>query len=220
MNELVKRIISGVILFVFATTMIRLQGSYVIILITLVGLLGVYEWWSLSEKVFSAPKRVLTVLFGCTYIILGCLGFYLCGAKLTDGWLVQIFLITLVTVNDAGAYLVGKFFGKHKLCPAISPNKTWEGALGGFIASLITGASFALGILGSTLPVALLFSYIVLTGIFSIIGQFGDLLESWTKRKFGVKDAGRLIPGHGGVLDRIDSLLAITFILAPYLLTL
>ena len=92
--------------------------------------------------------------------------------------------LCIVWATDSGAYLAGMNFGKRKLAPTVSPNKTFEGALGG-----ILGAIFAI--------------------FFSIAGQFGDLLESSIKRHFGVKDSGKFIPGHGGVLDRFDSMLLV-----------
>jgi len=105
--------------------------------------------------------------------------------------------------SDTSAFFIGRARGKHALAPSISPGKTWEGAIGGLLASII--ASLILGIIFS-LP----FNYwqaALLGCIISIFAQFGDLVESLLKRNLGAKDAGRLIPGHGGILDRIDSLI-------------
>ena len=120
----------------------------------------------------------------------------------------KIVLMTfiLIWVNDTGAYLSGMSMGRHKLCERLSPKKTWEGFWGGFVLSI--GA----GVLG-----AWLMSYtgqnLVLWGVYaalvSLVGTFGDLFESLIKRTLGVKDSGKLIPGHGGILDRIDSVLAV-----------
>lgn len=117
-------------------------------------------------------------------------------------WLAMLTLITIA--SDSGAYYAGSSFGKRKLCPAISPNKTVEGLLGGMAASLvlalIAGAIF--------LPQVTTIKMAVATLLVTLIGVGGDLTESIIKRSCRVKDSGAILPGHGGVLDRIDSLLS------------
>ena len=108
-------------------------------------------------------------------------------------------LFATVWAGDTFAYIVGKMFGKHKLAPLISPNKTWEGAIGSFTASVIFGSSVAVYLN--------LTQYIPAIVLASIIMQIGDLFESFIKRQAGVKDSSNLIPGHGGILDRIDGLI-------------
>jgi phosphatidate cytidylyltransferase len=103
--------------------------------------------------------------------------------------------------TDIAAYLVGKAIGRHKLCPKISPGKTVEGAAAGMVAAVLTAAS-----MGRWLGLPLV-QGVVLGAILGVAGQFGDLFESSLKRRAGVKDSGALLPGHGGVLDRLDSLL-------------
>ena len=104
--------------------------------------------------------------------------------------------------GDTAAIFVGKAFGKHKMAPSISPNKTWEGGIGNLVACV--GAALVLGAIFHY-PMLLM----VLLGLnCGIIGQAGDLFESWLKRKAYVKDSGNLLPGHGGLLDRLDSLMA------------
>jgi phosphatidate cytidylyltransferase len=109
--------------------------------------------------------------------------------------------IITVIACDTAAYFIGRTWGKHLLAPTISPKKTWEGAIAGLIASVIV--SVLLGILFS-LPLQI-WELIVLGIIISVIAQCGDLVESLLKRYAGVKDSGNLLPGHGGILDRIDS---------------
>jgi phosphatidate cytidylyltransferase len=126
-------------------------------------------------------------------------------------WIVLMFLGTWGA--DTGAYFAGRAFGKRKLAPNISPNKTVEGAYGG-VATAILGVSLvgglALGIpLWVTIPLG------VLLAVASIVG---DLYESWMKRKFGIKDSGSMIPGHGGILDRIDSFLAVALVTSLFAL--
>jgi phosphatidate cytidylyltransferase len=115
-----------------------------------------------------------------------------------------LILLTVITVfSDSFAYYIGMFLGKHKLAPAISPGKTIEGLLGGLIGSII-GA-----VLVSTwfFPDFSLVQMVILTIFLSLIGVMGDLTESMIKRTMGVKDSGNILPGHGGVLDRLDSLM-------------
>jgi len=109
--------------------------------------------------------------------------------------------ILTIMASDTSAFFIGKKWGKHYMTPAISPKKTWEGAIGGLLGSII--ASIILGIIFS-LP--LNYWLLVLLGcVISIFAQLGDLVESLLKRNSGVKDSGNLVPGHGGILDRIDS---------------
>jgi phosphatidate cytidylyltransferase len=124
------------------------------------------------------------------------------------------FLLAVIFACDCGAFYCGRLFGKHKLHETISPGKTWEGAAGGTIFSLIASFWF-LQIVplrsmdGGTIAFVL---------VLAVAGQVGDLCESMIKRHYGVKDSGRLLPGHGGVLDRIDSLLFAIPVLCGYVL--
>ncbi|MBU6461860.1 MAG: phosphatidate cytidylyltransferase [Bradyrhizobium sp.] len=118
------------------------------------------------------------------------------------GWTALMLVFLVVWVTDIGGYFAGRGFGGPKLWPRISPNKTWAGALGGFAASVAVAAGFAAFGLGKAGPLLLLGS------ILSIVSQLGDLFESAVKRRFGVKDSSRIIPGHGGLLDRLDGFVA------------
>ena len=125
-------------------------------------------------------------------------------------WL-MLFVAVCVWMTDTGAYLVGRKWGRHKLAPALSPNKTIEGSLGGLALALLTGALFGLWIhlpLRDGLAVGL---------IAGVMGQAGDLFESALKREIGIKDFGGIMPGHGGALDRFDSLLFVTPLAFCYL---
>ena len=113
-------------------------------------------------------------------------------------------LFFLVWSADVGAYFAGRAFGRRKLAPAVSPGKTWEGFVGGMASALLIGAA-AWGLLHPAVPLPL---WLALCGGVTAISVVGDLTESLLKRQVGIKDSGRLLPGHGGVLDRIDSLLA------------
>ncbi|WP_224007236.1 phosphatidate cytidylyltransferase [Aureimonas sp. SA4125] len=111
-------------------------------------------------------------------------------------------VITVVWSSDIFAYFTGRALGGPKIMPSVSPKKTISGCLGGLVAGVFLGTLFAVAVTGE-LHVWMLF----LTACLSILGQAGDLFESWIKRHFGVKDSGRIIPGHGGLMDRIDALI-------------
>jgi phosphatidate cytidylyltransferase len=116
--------------------------------------------------------------------------------------------------NDTGAYLVGKFFGKHKLLEAVSPKKTWEGLIGG-VAIAITSGYFLFSLMPSTFTRV---EWVVIAMIVAVFANIGDLIESQIKRIKGVKDSGKLLPGHGGVLDRFDGLLIALPLVIIYLI--
>jgi phosphatidate cytidylyltransferase len=128
------------------------------------------------------------------------------------------FLLAVIFANDTGALYTGKAFGRHKLYPEVSPNKTWEGAVGGLITGLIVAVIFLkIDVLKiHAIDPAILFLVLGL----SAATQTGDLVESMIKRSCGVKDSGGILPGHGGVLDRIDGLLFAIPVLYAYLVWL
>lgn len=117
-----------------------------------------------------------------------------------------LYALLIVWATDSLAYFVGKRFGKRKLLPQVSPNKTVEGSLGGIVGAMAVTILFYLFSSG-TFGGKNFFLVVLLSIFFSVAGQFGDLVESSIKRHYGVKDSGRFIPGHGGLLDRFDSLL-------------
>jgi len=116
--------------------------------------------------------------------------------------------LCIVWATDSGAYLVGMNFGKRRLAPRVSPNKSVEGAFGGIVAAMLVTLIFMLVDSTVALPYGI-YKMMLFAIFFSIAGQLGDLIESAMKRHFGVKDSGFFIPGHGGVLDRFDSMLAV-----------
>jgi phosphatidate cytidylyltransferase len=112
-----------------------------------------------------------------------------------------LFALVITWAGDSVAYFVGRAIGKHPFAPHLSPKKTWEGAVGGFAGSLLAGYAFSWWLHGSV-P-----HFLAMAGVGNVAGQVGDLLESAYKRSAGVKDSGALLPGHGGILDRIDALI-------------
>jgi phosphatidate cytidylyltransferase len=127
-------------------------------------------------------------------------------------------VLLAVWIADIAAYFAGRRFGRRKLAPQISPGKTWEGVIGAFVAVLVYGCamSFLLQLSGNRYDRAVMMIFFAALTVLSIIG---DLFESWIKRVAGVKDSGSLLPGHGGILDRIDSLTAALPFAALYFLT-
>lgn len=153
------------------------------------------------------------IILSSVYIGFG-FHFFMYTRFLEQGLSLLFFILILVWATDSGAYFAGRKFGKNKLWPDISPNKTIEGAIGGVALAFLVGIVYTLFI-----P---LFTSIVITLVFitvvSVSGQIGDLVESALKRHYSVKDSGQVLPGHGGILDRFDSLIYVMPIL--YLLNL
>ncbi|UHD44356.1 phosphatidate cytidylyltransferase [Aureimonas altamirensis] len=117
-------------------------------------------------------------------------------------------VICVVWSTDIAAYFSGRTFGGPKLMPLVSPKKTISGAVGGLVAGVLAGWLYTHLVSGDVG-----FGILLLSAVLSAVGQAGDLYESWVKRRFGVKDSGRLIPGHGGLMDRIDALIFATAVL-------
>lgn len=128
--------------------------------------------------------------------------------QMVNGW--ELILLTLIAiwVNDTGAFCVGCSIGKHKLCERLSPKKSWEGFWGGMGFVVVGMAIYCIVLNYDALR---FFIYIVYGIIISVLATLGDLFESMLKRRAGVKDSGNIIPGHGGILDRIDSLLFVAY---------
>jgi len=146
---------------------------------------------------------------GVAYVGLPCLALTSIRAMLDGGLATLLWVLALVWATDTGAYAAGRSIGGPKLAPRISPNKTWAGLLGGIVAAGLVGLAAAVW-----LSVPSVWTVVLLSAGLAIVEQAGDLFESAVKRHFGVKDSGNLIPGHGGVLDRVDGLLAVSLAVA------
>ena len=200
--ELKTRIISGVILASAVLIITFWDARSFALMCALGGIILWREWRALTRT-----RGVGFAALGATYILAASASLiYLRFESLPI--LCSVFAI--VWAGDIAAYIVGKRFGQHKIAPSISPGKSWEGLAGSVIVSAIVAAS-----LGHVAPVP----HAILGALFAILGLGGDLFESALKRRAGVKDSGTLIPGHGGLFDRVDALLpcAIFAALALYI---
>ena len=148
----------------------------------------------------TSMKNIGWWLIGLAYVGMPMIAMW--WLRTLDSGLVVLWVFLIVWATDIGGYFFGKGIGGPKLAPRISPKKTWAGLLGGMAFSVVVG--FALHSLFSLGPVALV--VVLASGALAIWAQAGDLLESGIKRHFGAKDSGELIPGHGGLLDRVDGL--------------
>jgi phosphatidate cytidylyltransferase len=154
---------------------------------------------ALAALIFAPHGKRLWITAGIGYAGALLLAPMLLRADDADGFLVLVLLFAVVWSTDVLGFFAGRAFGGPKLMPAISPNKTWSGAVAGALGAMIVAVAVAKAFGPfDTISIALI------ALLLSVVAQLGDLLESWVKRQFGVKDASQLIPGHGGVMDRLD----------------
>ena len=177
----------------------------VIIAVVVAGL--VIEWLLLFRRSTGSarsPSHPGLFAAGLLYVAIAAASLLWLRADPISGRADVLFLLLIVWAGDIGAYLVGRWIGGPRLAPQISPGKTWSGAIGGLVVSVVTGL-LAAHFLAT--PVALWQPALVAVAL-GIVAQAGDLLESIVKRVLAVKDSGNLIPGHGGLFDRLDGVLA------------
>ena len=153
--------------------------------------------------------RALWLLLGIVYVVPAALAMIKIRNWSTDGFATEIWIVALVVVADTGAYIAGRSIGGPKLAPRISPSKTWAGLAGAILSAALVGA-----IAATLADRPTIWPMVLASGLLAVVEQAGDLFESFFKRHFGVKDSGRIIPGHGGVLDRVDGLMAVVLAVA------
>ncbi len=170
------------------------------------GLMLMFLEFSIFRRNLSEMMSAVSFTFfgACYFGILG--SYFLLLRRLPDGFWHLLVLFVATWAYDTGGYFVGKRWGRHRLAPVISPKKSWEGCIGGFSLSAV-----ALAVLGTLAPPVrdayTLSDLMILAFLLSVMGQAGDLVESMIKRSLSAKDSGNLLPGHGGIFDRIDSAL-------------
>ena len=161
-------------------------------------------WWFAHRMAETLTQPALRLALGVVYIGLAGIALIELRHDNEAGRFNVLFLFLVVWASDIGAYMAGRALGGPKLWPAVSPNKTWSGAAGGLLAAVLV----ALGAAQVFTPGAPTIAVVAVAALLGVASQVGDLLESAIKRHFHVKDSSRLIPGHGGLLDRLDGVLA------------
>lgn len=261
-----KRVVSAIVMVLIFVPFLVLGGNYFTILMSILGVLGIYELLHIraNKKKLPVVMRIfayLMVVFliinnskaidfqydldyrlvsAIIFLFLSPMVFYndskkynlndalfLVGSVVFVGlsfnllvvtrnfnisYIIYLFLITIMT--DTFALFTGMLIGKHKLAPEISPKKTIEGAIGGSLMGTIVASAFYVTVINSSLPLVLV---VLITALLTVVGQVGDLAFSAIKRYYGQKDFSDLIPGHGGILDRFDSLV---FVVLAFILVL
>jgi phosphatidate cytidylyltransferase len=219
-SDLGVRVVSAVVMLAMAATAFWAGGLWLDLFVAVVAMGVFVEYVRLAGKIADNPARLSSmVIFGAIYIGWGGLALAVMPEPL------MLVVLGLVICTDTGAYFTGRSLGGPKIAPAISPSKTWSGLLGGMAAAGIwTGACLlaanylesALGPTGPSLIAAFRSTDLVIAvlsgAVLAVFAQLGDFYESWLKRRAGVKDSSRLIPGHGGLFDRVDGLLPVAII--------
>ncbi|WP_423142213.1 phosphatidate cytidylyltransferase [Parablastomonas sp. CN1-191] len=221
-SDLGTRVLTAVVLLAAAGAALYFGGWIWGVFVAALAAGALLEWMRIARAFCSSQGRLaLWTVGGAIYVaIAAAMLIYL----RERGWYGPLLPILTVIATDTGAYFSGRRFGGPKIAPAISPSKTWSGLIGGMTAAGIVTALFAFAL--STMVAALAPAPPPLTqglgaaaigfviGAFAaVVAQAGDFFESWMKRRAGVKDSGKLLPGHGGLLDRVDGLLAVCFVL-------
>ncbi|MFL6753561.1 MAG: phosphatidate cytidylyltransferase [Sphingomicrobium sp.] len=202
MNELAVRTITGILLIAAALGASYLGGNVLALLVAAIATLMFYEWTRIVRG-WGATWYVS----GFFYALLPALALLWIRERDQHGLALLVWTFVVTWSTDIGAYFAGRRFGKRKLAPSISPNKTLEGLYGGIAAASLLGGAWAITTgLGKVLLLA--------APLLAVAAQAGDLFESGMKRRAGVKDSGTWLPGHGGVLDRLDGLVPVAVLTA------
>jgi phosphatidate cytidylyltransferase len=205
-SELSQRTLWGVALALVAV-LLAIRGGVLFSLFWLAA--GAVVFWEWFNLVSASDRRKEWLAAGVVYAAAAGLCPIVLRADADYGLVAILFLFAVVWTTDIAAYFAGRLAGGPKLWPAVSPNKTWSGAIGGVAGAIVVAFVFA------SFAALSHRAAVVLAVVLSVASQAGDLFESHLKRRFGVKDASHIIPGHGGVMDRLDG-----FIFAAALATL
>lgn len=209
------RVLSGLVLAPLMMAVIIAGGYWFMGLMVLAALISFYEWQGLSQ---AGPRPVATMLLGMVYLSI-CFSSYV-GLRFgfeSGAWL-ALAAVLCVWASDTGAYFAGKFIGGPKMAPVLSPKKTWAGLAGAMLScglmleALLYGGPKLQHLLPTDTGLAFESSWIcvlIAGAVLGVVGQVGDIFISYFKRRAHLKDTGHLIPGHGGILDRIDALLLV-----------
>ena len=202
MNELLVRTITGMILIAAALIAAVMGGNLLALFVAAIATLMFYEWTRIVRG-WGAAWHVA----GFFYALVPALALLWIRERDSHGLELLIWTFIVTWSTDIGAYFTGRNFGRRKLAPAISPNKTVEGLFGGIVVAALLGGAWVLAT-GLGLPL------LALAPVLAVAAQGGDLFESGMKRRAGVKDSGEWLPGHGGALDRLDGLVPVAVLTA------
>ena len=207
MNNLTKRILTSVIILPLSMFFILKGGSYIVSFLYAILILGNFE-------VFSAFKKKTSIIFLDIILVMALLSVLFLRNDTVSSYILLIWSILVTIFSDVGGYIFGKFF-KWKKLTKISPNKTISGVLGSFLFSLLTVfiLAFILKIYsGLETDYIIKPRYFIFAFLFSLAAQIGDLTISYLKRLEKIKDTGKILPGHGGIFDRIDGLMFVVIL--------
>jgi phosphatidate cytidylyltransferase len=204
-SDLPLRAVSGLAMAALALVAAWFGGWIFIAFWSIAAIAILWEW---NTIVAASPQRALWVAAGILYAAVTAIAPVVLRGSVDFGFVAIVFLFAVVWTTDIAGYVVGRLVGGAKLWPAVSPKKTWSGAIGGIIGAVIAGSAV---VHFSGIPVG---AVIVLAAVLSIASQGGDLFESAIKRRFGVKDASHILPGHGGVMDRLDGFIVAALVAA------
>lgn len=239
-SDLPKRLASAVVMLGVAGAALWFGGWLWTVFVAALALGVLWEWWGLVRRfVPSTAGRAAWLLAGLIYVGSAAALFNVMRSDTDTGLKILLVILLGVIGTDVGAYFAGRTFGGPKIAPSISPSKTWSGLLGGIVGAsamiLLVYWAWDAGLcealnprffdpsgrtfqfdgpcsFASLAPMSYLIPQIAITGtVFAVVAQTGDFFESWMKRRAGVKDSGSLLPGHGGLFDRADGLIAVTF---------
>jgi len=214
-SDLGVRTLSAAVMVAVATTAMWLGGWPWSVFVALVAAGVLWEWVKLSRAIARPPvARFVWFVAGLIYV--GLAADVLWSQEFSD----VLIIVLCVIATDIGAYFSGRSFGGPKIAPRISPSKTWSGLGGGMLGAGLVfwgamawlGPAFSLHNAVSLHNGSFELRFVATGALIAIIAQVGDFFESWMKRRAGVKDSGNLIPGHGGLFDRVDGLLAVLFV--------
>jgi phosphatidate cytidylyltransferase len=201
-SDLGIRTLSGVLMIAISALAIWLGDHAFAIFVIVIAFGLLREWRSLVWAMTpNMPLRILWLIGGMLYI--GVAAALMAFLRDTGGTLLLLAFIGIVIATDTGAYFAGRTFGGPKIAPKISPSKTWAGLIGGMITSAVFLTAFGYWNGGFSPWIPLIGAQL------AVVAQAGDFFESWMKRRAGVKDSGNILPGHGGLLDRLDGLLPV-----------
>lgn len=237
-SDLLTRTVSALVMLVLSGFALWAGGAAWLVFVLVVGIGVWFEWSALALKMYpSGGKRTAWRYGGAVYCGIAC-AVLLALRDLPIGMFWVLMIVGAVIGTDIGAYFAGRAIGGPKIAPSISPSKTWAGLIGGMI-----GAGLVIALLVSRMtdpgfnglfaeapqslhdtyqvmvsPMGSPFSFALAGALIAIIAQAGDFFESWMKRKAGVKDSGKLLPGHGGLFDRVDGLLMVLVVIGNLIL--